>query len=163
MGGRRVNAKVKQVGFHLDTSKEGIVFSRARWLKCSDFSVGFFARGFCTCVCFAPASKLDLVLLKIEEGLSSPTLMWNRWRLSPFVLFIDINNSFYPLFFSLSFFLLVQRCPCLFVLIDDEWSYIFILYFVFQATLCSFWKVMLSGSLSLKKNKSFGQKYSCSF
>lgn len=74
MGGRRVNAKVKQVGFHLDTSKEGIVFSRARWLKCSDFSVGFFARGFCTCVCFAPASKLDLVLLKIE-GLSSPTLM----------------------------------------------------------------------------------------
>lgn len=75
MGGQRVNAKVKQVGFHLDTSKEGIVFLQARWPKCSDFSVGFFARGFCTCVCFAPASKLDLVLLKIEEGLSSPTLM----------------------------------------------------------------------------------------
>jgi hypothetical protein len=61
MGGLRVNAKGKPVGFHLDTLKEGNVFLQARWLKCFErfFSVGFLAKGFC----FAPASKVDLCVL----------------------------------------------------------------------------------------------------
>jgi hypothetical protein len=65
MGGLRVNAKGKAVGFHLDTLKEGNVFLQARWLKCFErfFSVGFLAKGFCSCVSFAPASKVDLYVL----------------------------------------------------------------------------------------------------
>ena len=34
MDGLRVNAKGKQVGFHLVTLKEGSESSQARWLKC---------------------------------------------------------------------------------------------------------------------------------
>jgi hypothetical protein len=54
MGGLRVKAKGEPVGFHLDTLKEGNVFLQARWLKCFELScsVGFLAKGFCTCVSF---------------------------------------------------------------------------------------------------------------
>jgi hypothetical protein len=77
MGGLRVNAKGEPVGFHLDTLKEGNVFLQARWLKCFELScsVGFLAKGFCTCVSFAPASKVDLVFLQIEGRPLLPTLM----------------------------------------------------------------------------------------
>jgi hypothetical protein len=72
-----VNAKGEPVGFHLDTLKEGNVFLQARWLKCFELScsVGFLAKGFCTCVSFAPASKVDLVFLQIEGRPLLPTLM----------------------------------------------------------------------------------------
>jgi hypothetical protein len=77
MGGLRVKAKGEPVGFHLDTLKEGNVFLQARWLKCFELfcSVGFLAKGFCTCVSFAPASKVDLVFLQIEGRPLLPTLM----------------------------------------------------------------------------------------
>lgn len=72
MGGPRGNAKGKQVGFHLDTLKEGNVFLQARWLKCFEHfcvQLASLAEGFCTCVCFAPAFKVavDLLFLQIEE------------------------------------------------------------------------------------------------
>lgn len=87
MGGLRVNAKVEPVGFHLDTLKEGNVFLQARWLKCFELfcSVGFLAKGFCTCVSFASASKV--VFCSSLQG-GSCVLADRR---SPIVTYFDVK------------------------------------------------------------------------
>ena len=132
MGGRRVNAKGEQVGFHLDTLNEGIVFLQARWLKCFElFSWLISQRILYVCMFCSSIQVGSCVVANRRKSIIYLPLMWNRCQTFPLcsIYWYKLFFLSFFLFLFLFLFLLVQRCPCLLILIDDEWSNLFILYF----------------------------------